>query len=68
MGTARENIVPGNLCIMRVNVRYQQKKIFSIKKYLPVQSMIPSCSKNSKQQWWSAYSNFFFNKVAKQNH
>ena len=32
MGTDRENIVPQNLCIMKANVRYQQKVIFSIKK------------------------------------
>ena len=49
MGTDRENIVPGNLCIMKANVRYQQKANFSIKKYLPIQSMISSCCKNSKQ-------------------
>ena len=42
MGTGRENIVPGNLQIMKANVRYQQKAIFAIKKYLPIQSMISS--------------------------
>ena len=31
MGTNSENIVPGNLFIMKANVRYQQKAIFSIK-------------------------------------
>ena len=51
MGTDRENIVPGNLCIMKANVRYRQKAIFSIKKYLPLQSMISSCSKNLKHPW-----------------
>ena len=51
MGTNRENIVPGNLCIMKANVRYRQKAIFSIKKYLPLQSMISSCSKNLKHPW-----------------
>ena len=42
MGTDRENIGPQNLCIMKANVRYQQKVIFSIKKWLPIQSMISS--------------------------
>ena len=28
MGTDRENIAPGNLCIMKANVRYQQKNIY----------------------------------------
>ena len=45
MRTNRENIVPGNLCIMKANVRYQQKAIFSIKKYLPIQSMTSSLFK-----------------------
>ena len=49
MGTDRENIVPGNMCIMKANVR--STKFFSIKKYLPIQSMICSCSKNSKHPW-----------------
>ena len=31
---------------MKANVRYRQKAIFSIDKYLPIQSMIPSCSRN----------------------
>ena len=30
---------------------YQQKTIFSIKKYLPIQSMISSSCKSSKHQW-----------------
>ena len=51
MRTNRENIVPGNLCIMKANVRYQQKNIFSIKKYLPIQSMTSSLFKNSKHPW-----------------
>ena len=51
MGTDRENIVPRNLCIVKANVRYQQKAIFSIKKYLSIQAMISSCSKNSKHSW-----------------
>ena len=34
MGTDRENIVPGNLCIMKANVRYRQKAIFYITKVL----------------------------------
>ena len=54
MGTDRENIAPGNVCIMKPNVRYRQKAIFSIKKCLPIQSVISSCSKNSKQPRWSA--------------
>ena len=54
MGTDRENIIPGNLCIMKANVRYRQKAIFSIKKYLPIQYMISSCSKNPEQPWRSA--------------
>ena len=29
----------GNLCILKANVRHQQKAIFSIKKYLPLQSI-----------------------------
>ena len=49
----RENIVPGHFCIMKANVRYRQKAIFSFKKYLPTQSMISSCSKSSKSAWWS---------------
>ena len=28
--------------------------IFSMKKYLPIQFMIPSCCRNSKHPWWSA--------------
>ena len=47
MGTDRENIVPGNLRIMKANVRHQQKSILSIKKYLPIQ-YISSCYENSK--------------------
>ena len=35
MGTDRENIVPGNLCILKANFRYR-KGFFSIKKYLPI--------------------------------
>ena len=31
MGTDRENIVPGKLCIMKSNVKYRQKVTFSIK-------------------------------------
>ena len=37
MGIGRENIVPGNLCVMKANVRYRQKTIFSIKNYSPIQ-------------------------------
>ena len=48
MGTDRENIVPGNLCIIKVNARYRQKAIFSMKIFLPFQSMISSCFKSSK--------------------
>ena len=51
MRTDRENVVPGKLCIMKANVRYQQKAIFFIKKYLPVQPMISSFSKSSKHPW-----------------
>ena len=51
MGTDRENIIPGNLCIMKANVRCRQKAIFSIKKYLPIQSVISSCSIVSKYPW-----------------
>ena len=51
MRTDRENIAPGNLCIMKANVRYQQKAIFSIEKYLPIQSIISSSSKISKHPW-----------------
>ena len=51
MRTDRENIAPGNLCIMEAIDRYQQKAIFSIKKYLPIQSMISTYSKNSKHPW-----------------
>ena len=32
MGTGKENIVLRNVCIMKANVRHQQKAIFSIKK------------------------------------
>ena len=28
MGSDRENIVPENLCIMKANVKYQQKHIY----------------------------------------
>ena len=45
MLTDRENIGPGNLCIMKANVRYRQKAIFFIKKYLPMQSVMSSLSK-----------------------
>ena len=31
MGADRENIVPGNLCMLKANVRYRQKTIFSVK-------------------------------------
>ena len=48
METDRENIVPENLCMMKENVRYRQKAVFSTKKDLPIQSMISSCSKISK--------------------
>ena len=47
LGTDRGNILPGNLCIIKTNVRHKRKTIFSIKKYLPIQYMISSCSKNS---------------------
>ena len=46
--TDRENIVPGNLCIMKANVRYRQEAFCSVKKYLPIQSVIRSCSKDSE--------------------
>ena len=45
MLTDRENIGPGNLCIMKATVRYRQKAIFFIKKYLPMQSAMSSFSK-----------------------
>ena len=45
MGTDRGNIFSGNLCIMKANVRYRQKVFFSIKTYLPIQSIISSFSK-----------------------
>ena len=51
MGTDRENIVPTNLCIVKANVRYQEKAIVSITKYLPIESMISSCPKHSKHPW-----------------
>ena len=51
MGTDRGNIVPGNLSIMKANIRYRQKAIFSMKKYLPIQSAIFGCSKNPKHPW-----------------
>ena len=38
LGTDKENIHAGNLCIMKTNIRHQQKTIFSIKKYLPIQT------------------------------
>ena len=46
MATDRE-ILPGNLCIMKANVRYQQKVLFSIKKYLSI-PFISNCSRNPK--------------------
>ena len=48
MGTHRENIIPGNLCIMKANVRYRQKVIFSIEDYFLIQC------KDSEQPWCSA--------------
>ena len=36
-----------SMCIMNANVWIDKKVIFSIKKYLPIQSMISSCSENS---------------------
>ena len=51
MRTDRENIVPGDLCIMKANVRYRQKTIFSNKKYLPIQSTISNSSKNYDHPW-----------------
>ena len=44
---------------MKANVRHQQKAIFSIKKYLPIESMISSCSKNSKHLWWNRFNTEF---------
>ena len=32
LGTERENVLPGNLCIMKANVMHQQKAVFPIKK------------------------------------
>ena len=66
MGTDRENIVPGDLYIMKGNIRYQQKAIFYIKKKLPIQSKIYSCSKNSKHLWQSALFQIKTNAI--QNH
>ena len=54
-GTDRENMLPGNLCIIKMNVRHQRKAIFSMKKYLPIQSMTSSCSKNSQHPWRSHF-------------
>ena len=51
MGTDREYIVPGNLGIMKANVRYQKKPSFLLKKYLTKQFRISSCFKNSKHPW-----------------
>ena len=51
---------------MKANVRYRQKAIFSIQRYLPIQPMLSSCSKNSKHPWWSAL--FWIKINAFQNH
>ena len=51
---------------MKENVRYRQKPIFSIKKYLLIQSMISSCSKISKRPWWSPLFKIKINAI--QNH
>ena len=45
---------------MKANVRHQQKAIFSIKKYLTIQSMTSSCSENSKHPWWWSHFNIEF--------
>ena len=54
-GTDGENILSGNLCIMKVNVRHQEKGISSIKEYLPIQIMISSSSENSEHPTWSHF-------------
>ena len=38
--TDRKNIVPVKLCTVKANISCQQKAIFSLNKYLPVQSTI----------------------------
>ena len=32
-----------------------EKAIYSIKKYLPIQYMMPNCSENSEHPWWSHF-------------
>ena len=66
VGTDRENIVPGKLCIMKSNVKYWQKVTFSIKKYLPIQSTISRSSETSKHQSWNALIKIKINPI--QNH
>ena len=41
-----------NFLLMKSNFRHWQKTIFSIKKYLPTQSMISSRSENFEHPWW----------------
>ena len=40
---------------MKANVMHQQRPSFPLKKYLPLQSIISSCSENSKHPWWSHF-------------
>ena len=50
-----ENVFPGNLCVMKANIRHHQKK-----HHLAIQSMISSSSANSEHPWWSHFSNELF--------
>ena len=44
--THNKNIPPGNMCIIKTNVRQQQKAIFFIKKNIYLCNLISSCSED----------------------
>ena len=50
-----ENVFPGNLCVMKANIRHHKKK-----RHLAIVSMISSSSANSEHPWWSHFSNELF--------
>ena len=53
MGTDRE-ILFHEICVSwKQMLGIDKKTIFPVKKYLPIKSMIFSCSENSEHPWWS---------------
>ena len=55
--TERKNVISGNLCIMKANVRRRQRSYLSLyKEDLPIQSIISGCSENSEYLWRSHFS------------